>query len=83
MASLQNAAGKYVAPTNAGMTAALGDMTTAKNHITQQIKFKNAHKFVARHKSVRDAYPLTMVIYAMVPDWRHLEEEGGEDRAVA
>lgn len=67
VASLENAAGKYVAPTDASMTAALGDMTTAKNHITREIKFKNSHKFIRRHESVRDAYPLTMVIYAMVP----------------
>jgi hypothetical protein len=61
VASLQNAAGRYVAPTNAAMTAALGDMKTAKNHITKEIKFTD------RHKNVRGAYPLTMVIYAMVP----------------
>jgi hypothetical protein len=69
VASLQNAAGSYVAPTNAGMAAALGDMTTAKskNGRTQQIRFTDTHKFLKHHTSVRDAYPLTMVIYAMVP----------------
>jgi len=67
VASLENAEGKYVAPTNASMAAALGDMTTARNHITQQIKFTNKPKFVKHHENVRDAYPLTMVIYAMVP----------------
>lgn len=61
VASLQNAAGRYVAPTEASMTAALGDMTTAKNHITHEIKFTD------HRKNVRGAYPLTMVIYAMVP----------------
>jgi hypothetical protein len=69
VASIENAAGNYVAPTNAGMTAALGDMTTTKSKSgrTQQIKFTNSAKFLKHHTSVRDAYPLTMVIYAMVP----------------
>jgi hypothetical protein len=67
VASLENAEGKYVTPSDASMTAALGDMTTAKNHITQQIKFTNTRKFIKHHENVRDAYPLTMVIYAMVP----------------
>lgn len=58
VASLQNAAGRYVAPTKATMTAALSDMTTASNHITQQVRANG---------KVKDAYPLTMVIYAMVP----------------
>ncbi len=61
VASLQNAAGSYVAPTNASMTAALSDMKTASNHITEGFNFKNGSK------KVRGAYPLTMVIYAMVP----------------
>jgi hypothetical protein len=61
VASLENPAGNYVTPTAATMTAALGDMTTSKNHITQQFNFKNTSK------EFRDAYPLTMVIYAMVP----------------
>jgi hypothetical protein len=60
-ASLENPAGGYVAPTAASMTAALGDMTTAKNGITQQFDFNNTSK------KFRGAYPLTMVIYAMVP----------------
>jgi hypothetical protein len=66
VASLQNAAGRYIAPTVAGMTAALGDMTTAKsrNGRTQQIKFTVRHKY---RNHVSGAYPLTMVIYAMVP----------------
>jgi hypothetical protein len=61
VASLENPAGGYVTPTNASMTAALGDMTTAKNGITQQFNFNNTSK------KFRDAYPLTMVVYAMVP----------------
>ena len=67
VASIENAAGRYVSPTNAGMTAALGDMTTAKNHITRQIKFTNSRRFLKQHENVSNAYPLTMVIYAMVP----------------
>jgi hypothetical protein len=67
VASIENAAGKYVAPTNASMAAALGEMTTAKNHITRQMKFTESSKFLKHHPSVSDAYPLTMVIYAMVP----------------
>jgi hypothetical protein len=61
VASLENPAGNYVKPTAASMTAALGDMTTAKNGITQSFNFSNTRK------KFRDAYPLTMVIYAMVP----------------
>jgi hypothetical protein len=69
VASLENAAGNYVAPTNAGMAAAISDMTTRKsrNGRTQQIQFTNSSKFLKHHPGVRDAYPLTMVIYAMVP----------------
>ena len=59
VASLQNAAGKYVLPADAGMSAALGTMYTYGNHITQD---------VGEHdKKAAGAYPLTMVIYAMVP----------------
>jgi hypothetical protein len=61
VASLQNAAGRYVAPTNPGMAAALSDMKTASNHVTQELNFKNGSK------KVLGAYPLTMVVYAMVP----------------
>jgi hypothetical protein len=58
-ASLENAAGKYVTPTSASMTAALSAMATSSaNHITQDI---------SESSKVKDAYPLTMVIYAMVP----------------
>jgi hypothetical protein len=62
VAQLQNAAGRYVAPTTAGMTAALTDLSTATNKVTQEI---NVTGKVARKD--KGAYPLTMVIYAMVP----------------
>ena len=59
VAALENAAGKYVYPTTATMLAAVEhDMTTAKNKVTQQIDAS---------RKVKGAYPLTMVIYAMVP----------------
>ena len=61
VASLQNAAGRYVGPTKASMAAALSDMKTASNHVTQAVNFQDGSK------KVRNAYPLTMVIYAMVP----------------
>jgi len=64
VASLMNAAGRYVAPTSAGMAAALGEMKTAGNHVTQEMKFTVRRK---DHKNIRSVYPLTMVIYAMVP----------------
>jgi hypothetical protein len=72
VAALQNAAGRYVAPTDASMSAALNDMTTASNHITQQVSLtagvsgKTAAK-KALNAEIKRAYPLTMVIYAMVP----------------
>jgi hypothetical protein len=56
--ALLNSAGKYVKPTRATMAAAVSEMTTAKNHITQEIPL---------HGKAKNAYPLTMVIYAMVP----------------
>jgi PBP superfamily domain len=59
VAALENAAGKYVLPTDAGMTAALGTMHTDSNHITQDVQ--------EHDKKATGAYPLTMVIYAMVP----------------
>ncbi len=59
VASLENAAGNYVTPTNATMSAAVNhDMVTASNGITQQVN---------PTAKVKDAYPLTMVVYAMVP----------------
>jgi hypothetical protein len=58
VAALENADGKYVYPTDASMTAALSQMHTDGNHITQDI---------TENKKVAGAYPLTMIIYAMVP----------------
>jgi hypothetical protein len=59
VAALENAAGNYVYPTTASMLAAVeDDMTTAKNKVTQQVD---------PDRKVKNAYPLTMVIYAMVP----------------
>ncbi len=58
VARILNHAGKYVAPTDASMAAALPAMTTAGNHVTQQVDYA---------KVAKNAYPLTMVIYAMVP----------------
>lgn len=62
-ASLQNAAGNYVAPTDAGMLAAVeNDMVTdPQNHITESVNLTDTSK------KAWDAYPLTMVVYAMVP----------------
>jgi hypothetical protein len=57
-ASIENGAGRYVAPSDATMTAALRAMTKASNGITED--YNEASK-------VKDAYPLTMVVYAMVP----------------
>ena len=58
VAAIENPAGQYVKPTNAAMSAALGEMQTSGNHITQQQN---------DHGKVKSAYPLTMVIYALVP----------------
>jgi hypothetical protein len=59
VAALENAAGNYVYPTNATMLAAVEhDMTTARNKVTQQVNPTG---------KVANAYPLTMVVYAMVP----------------
>ena len=58
VAAIPNHAGRYVKPTAATMSAALADMASTGNRITRQIKTKA--------KGTRD-YPLTMVIYAMVP----------------
>jgi hypothetical protein len=59
VAALENAAGKYVTPTAASMTAAVEhDMVTAGNGLTQQVNVA---------KKVKAAYPLTMVVYAVVP----------------
>ena len=59
VAELLNDRGKYVAPTRDSMTAALASMVaTGSNHVTQTVDFA---------KQSRGAYPLTMIIYAMVP----------------
>jgi hypothetical protein len=58
VAALANAAGKYVLPTDAGMAAALSTMYTYGNHISDVRE---------NDKKATGAYPLTMVIYAMVP----------------
>ena len=58
VAGLQNAAGKFVQPTDQAMTAAVKDMTVNSDGITRTMNFK---------KKDPAAYPLTMVIYAVVP----------------
>jgi hypothetical protein len=58
VASLQNAAGKFVQPTDQAMAAAVKDMTVDPNGITRSMNFR---------KKDPAAYPLTMVIYAVVP----------------
>jgi hypothetical protein len=55
---LVNAAGKAVAPTSASILAAVSQMKTNPDGITQSMNFANKNP---------DAYPLTMVDYAMVP----------------
>lgn len=57
-AKLVNAAGRAVAPTNASLRAALSEMTTNRDGVTQSANF--------RSKNARQ-YPLTTVDYAMVP----------------
>ncbi|MGN6792491.1 MAG: hypothetical protein ACTHJW_08890 [Streptosporangiaceae bacterium] len=58
-ARILNHSGHYVAPSDKTMAAALPAMVrTGKNHVTHQINY---------NKAAKDAYPLTMVIYAMVP----------------
>jgi hypothetical protein len=57
-AYLQNAAGKFVQPTDQSMLAAVKDMTVNPDGITLSTNF--ATKDPA-------AYPLTMVVYAIVP----------------
>ena len=56
-ASLENAAGKFVEPTDASMAAAVSDMTkTSAGTLQTNYATKDAA-----------AYPLTMVVYALVP----------------
>jgi hypothetical protein len=56
--SLVNAAGKAVAPTDASILAAVSQMTTNPDGITQSANFSSKDPA---------AYPLAMVDYAMVP----------------
>jgi len=59
VAKLLNGRGQYVAPTLKSMAAAVSTMQPiGGNGIVKQVNFA---------KEKRDAYPLTMVIYAMVP----------------
>jgi hypothetical protein len=59
VAKLLNGSGHYVAPTLKSMAAAVATMQPIGGHgIVKQVNFA---------KQKRDAYPLTMVIYAMVP----------------
>jgi hypothetical protein len=57
-AAILNPAGRYVTPTPKSMAAALKSMTTSSNGITQQVSLTSKN---------RAEYPLTMVVYAMVP----------------
>jgi hypothetical protein len=57
-AFMQNAAGKFVQPTDQSMAAAVNDMTVNPDGITRSMNFT---------KKDPAAYPLTMVIYAAVP----------------
>jgi len=57
-AAIQNHAGEFVTATPASMTAAVDSMTTSSNGITEDDNQDTTSK---------DAYPLTMVVYAMVP----------------
>ena len=57
-AGILNHAGRYVTPTPTSMAAALKSMTTSSNGITQQVNLSSSNPA---------EYPLTMVIYAMVP----------------
>src|SRR5262249_53492347 len=57
VAAIPNASGNYVRPSNSAMAAALHDMQSGGSG-TQQVNLASKNKA---------AYPLTMVIYAMVP----------------
>jgi hypothetical protein len=57
-AALQNHEGRFVTATTASMAAAVSDMVTSSNGITEDDNENATNK---------DAYPLTMVVYAMVP----------------
>ena len=56
-AALQNAAGKFVRPTGAAMAAAVSDMTISSDGLRSM-------NFTKKDPA---AYPLTMVVYAVVP----------------
>jgi hypothetical protein len=59
VAKILNHSGHYVAPSAASMTAAIPSLITSKaNHITQRVDYKIQKA---------GAYPLTMVVYALVP----------------
>src|ERR1022692_4129754 len=59
VAKIENDKGHYVAPTDKSMAAALPSLTASGgSHITKDIDYA---------KQQAGAYPLTMVIYAMVP----------------
>jgi hypothetical protein len=59
VAEILNDRGRYVAPTASSMAAALRSMVaTGGNNVTKRVDFA---------KQEAGAYPLTMVIYAMVP----------------
>ncbi len=57
-AALENAAGKYVEPTDAAMAAAVKDMTVRPRPAPCQTNYTTTDPA---------AYPMTMVIYAVVP----------------
>jgi hypothetical protein len=56
--AIKNHAGKYVEPTTTSMRAALNDMTTNSDGITESFN---------QDSNDPKAYPLTMIIYAIVP----------------
>jgi hypothetical protein len=58
VAALENHAGKFVEPTNAAMSAAVRDMTVNPDGITRTDNLSSNDP---------NEYPLTMVIYAIVP----------------
>jgi hypothetical protein len=57
-AALENADGKFVGPTDAGMAAAVKDMTVSPDGITRSMNYTDKDPA---------AYPLTMIVYAVVP----------------
>ncbi len=61
-ASLRNPAGRFVAPTNAGLTAAVPAMTKSADQ-SQVVGFDPKS---AAAKNAKAAYPLTMPVYAAV-----------------